>query len=161
MKKNHHHILALSLLGALIAGVSSPLRAADAASAAKAPPPEILTAGAAVYNKVCFVCHQPTGTGLPGVFPPLAKSPIVTGDPRRIVRIVLAGLSGPVEVNGMTYNSVMPGHATTLNDAEIASVLTYIRNSWGNQAEVVPASLVAAERSANRTAPWTWAELSK
>jgi mono/diheme cytochrome c family protein len=125
------------------------------------PSPEILAAGNAVYSRVCIACHLPTGAGIPTVYPPLAGSEIVTGDPRRLARILLHGLQGPVEVRGMTYNNLMPGLAAQFNDAEFAAVLTYVRNSWGNTAPPVPASAIAAERAANRATPWTWAELNR
>jgi mono/diheme cytochrome c family protein len=132
---------------------------APAAGAAVAVAPELLAAGNAVYSRICIACHLPTGAGIPTVYPPLAGSPIVTGDARRLARILLHGLQGPVPVNGVTYNNLMPGLAAQFNDAELAAVLTYVRNSWGNSAPAVPASVLATERAANRTAPWTWAEL--
>jgi mono/diheme cytochrome c family protein len=134
-----------------VAGPSSPSPVA----------PELLAAGNAVYNRVCIACHLPTGAGIPTVYPPLAGSEIVTGDARRLARILLHGLQGPVEVKGVTYNNLMPGLAAQFNDTELAAVLTYVRNSWGNAAPAVPASAIAAERAANRTAPWTWAELNR
>jgi len=137
--------------------------ATPAPSALSAPAPasaEVLAVGAGVYSRTCIICHQPTGTGIPGVFPPLAGSPIVDGDARRLIRIVLFGLQGPVPVNGTTYNGVMPGHAPTLNDSDIAAVLSYVRNSWGHAAPAVTAAAVATERALNRTTAWTWAELA-
>ncbi len=137
--------------------------APPAPSALSAPAPagaDVLAAGAGVYSRICIICHQPTGTGIPAVFPPLAGSPIVDGDARRLIRIVLFGLQGPVQVNGTTYNNVMPGHAPTLNDSDIAAVLSYVRNSWGHAAPAVTAAAVATERALNRTTAWTWAELA-
>lgn len=140
-----------------------PAAVAPATPPASAPAPasaELLAAGAGVYSRTCIICHQPTGTGIPGVFPPLAGSPIVDGDARRLIRIVLFGLQGPVQVNGTTYNGVMPGHAPTLNDSDIAAVLSYVRNSWGHAVPAVTAASVATERALNRTTAWTWAELN-
>ncbi|MEN9661963.1 MAG: Cytochrome c-552 precursor [Verrucomicrobiota bacterium] len=137
--------------------------ATAAPSALSAPAPagaDVLAAGAGVYSRICIICHQPAGTGIPAVFPPLAGSPIVDGDARRLIRIVLFGLQGPVQVNGTTYNNVMPGHAPTLNDSDIAAVLSYVRNSWGHAAPAVTAAAVATERALNRTTAWTWAELA-
>lgn len=119
-----------------------------------------LANGQAVFTRVCAVCHQPNGQGVPGVFPPLAGSEIVDGDPRRLVRIVLAGLQGPITVHGQTFNSIMPGQAGVLNDQEIADALSYVRSSWGHTASPVTANEVAALRAENRATPWTWAELT-
>jgi len=121
---------------------------------------EQMKRGAAVYARTCIACHQPTGLGLPPVFPPLAKAPIVAGNPELPVKFILQGLMGPITVNGMTYNSMMPPVAG-VSDADIADVLTYVRQSFGNKANAVTADQVKAIRAANaaRTAPWTTAEL--
>lgn len=86
--------------------------------------------GKRVYMQTCFACHQPTGLGLPGVFPPLAKSDFLLADKDRAIRSVVKGLSGPITVNGKPFNGVMPPVA--LNDEQVANVLTYVANSWGN-----------------------------
>ena len=121
---------------------------------------EQMKRGAAVYARTCIACHQPTGLGLPPVFPPLANAPIVAGNPELPVKFILQGLMGPITVNGMTYNSMMPPVAG-VSDADIADVLTYVRQSFGNQGNPVTADQVKAIRAANagRTAPWTTAEL--
>ena len=85
-------------------------------------------AGKAVYTKVCAACHQPTGTGLPGAFPPLAKSDYLNAD-----------------VNRKVFNSAMPAQAT-LSDKEIADVLTYVYASWGNSKKKVTPAMVKAQR---------------
>jgi mono/diheme cytochrome c family protein len=117
--------------------------------------------GASVFSGHCAACHQATGQGLPGAFPPLAGSEFVLGDAERVVRIVLRGLSGPVTVGGLSFNGAMPAWADQLSDAEIAVVLTYVRTSFGNTAPAVTADVVAAQRAAtaSRTAPWTAGEL--
>ena len=122
--------------------------------------PEQMKRGAAVYARTCIACHQPTGMGLPPVFPPLANAPIIVGNPELPVKFILQGLMGPITVNGMTYNSMMPPVAG-VSDADIADVLTYVRQSFGNQGNPVTAEQVKAIRAANaaRTAPWTTAEL--
>lgn len=121
---------------------------------------EQLKRGAAVYARTCIACHQPTGLGLPPVFPPLANAPIVAGNPELPVKFILQGLMGPITVNGMTYNSMMPPVAG-LSDADIADVLTYVRQSFGNKANAVTADQVKAIRAATagRTTMWTTAEL--
>jgi mono/diheme cytochrome c family protein len=121
---------------------------------------EQMKRGAAVYARTCIACHQPTGLGLPPVFPPLANAPIVAGNPELPVKFILQGLMGPITVNGMTYNSMMPPVAG-LSDADIADVLTYVRQSFGNKANAVTADQVKAIRAATagRTTMWTTAEL--
>jgi mono/diheme cytochrome c family protein len=108
----------------------------------------------------CAACHQATGRGIPGAFPPLAGSEFATGAPEIPVRIVLLGLQGPLTVNGQRYNSVMPPHGN-LSDADIAATLTYVRSQWGNSASAVTAAQVTAARSAlaGRSRPLTGAEV--
>ncbi|HUJ44639.1 MAG TPA: copper-containing nitrite reductase [Opitutaceae bacterium] len=86
--------------------------------------------GKRVFMQTCFACHQPDGKGLPGIFPPLAGSDFLRADRERPIRIVTKGLTGPVAVNGQTFNNIMP--AQVLSDQQIADVLTYVTNSWGN-----------------------------
>jgi mono/diheme cytochrome c family protein len=116
--------------------------------------------GATVYAGTCAACHQPTGLGVPGLFPPLAASEFVTLDAGRLIRIVLHGMAGPVTVAGATYDGQMPPWKQ-LSDAELAAVLTYVRGSWGNAAAAVSQEDVARERAAtaDRTVPWTAGEL--
>ncbi len=103
--------------------------------------------GKQVYMGLCFACHQPDGRGLPGAFPPLAGSDFLQADRDRAVRIVLKGLSGPVVVNGQTINSLMPPQEAVLTDAQIADVLTYVNNSWGNKGDAFSADKVKAIRN--------------
>jgi nitrite reductase (NO-forming) len=95
----------------------------------------VMEKGKRVYTQVCFACHQPEGQGLPGVFPPLAKSDYMMADKTRAITSLIKGLNGPITVNGQPYNGVMP--PSLLNDEQIANVLTYVMNSWGNQGNVV------------------------
>lgn len=105
-----------------------------------------IAAGKAHYNGTCSVCHQDNGQGLEGVFPPLAKSDFISKDPEAAVRYVLNGLTGPIKVNGKDYNSVMPP-MSQLNDDEIANILTYVFNSWGNDDGRISSSQVAKIRA--------------
>ena len=118
--------------------------------------------GAQVYQARCAACHQGNGLGVPGAFPPLAGSEWVTGEKGVLIRVVLHGLQGAVEVAGETYNGAMPGWAM-LSDEELAAVMTHERTSWGNNAARVTAEEVAALREllAGRTAPWTAEELGR
>jgi len=92
---------------------------------------EQIKAGEQLFAGTCSVCHQATGQGLPGVFPPLAKSDLLSATPMRITSIITHGLTGKVTVNGTEYNSVMPPMAQ-LTDDEVANIATYVLNTWGN-----------------------------
>jgi mono/diheme cytochrome c family protein len=112
--------------------------------------------GKAQFNAVCVTCHQPTGLGMPGIYPPLAGSEYVNGPADRVIPIVLYGLKGDVHVKGADYNAAaMPvfgqvaGSAYNWNDEKIAAVLTYVRQEWGNKAGPVTADEVAAVRKAD------------
>jgi len=121
---------------------------------------EQMKRGLAVYSRTCIACHQPTGKGLPPVFPSIAETPIVVGNPELPIKFILQGLMGPITVGGMTYNSVMPPVAG-VSDGDIADVLTYVRQSFGNKGNPVSVDQVKAVRTATagRTAMWTTAEL--
>lgn len=107
-----------------------------------------LLAGQKLYNTFCGTCHQQDGKGAIGRFPPLAGTDWVTGDKDRLIGIVLNGLEGSIEVNGELYNSVMPQHRF-LSDEDIAEILTFIRQNFGNSASAVSAEEVNSVR--NRT----------
>ena len=140
----------------------APKPAAKAAAAPAAQAPAQGPDGKVVYSTTCAACHQATGEGVEGTYPPLAGSEIVNGDEAKVVRIVLHGLTGPVEVAGETYSGMMPPWGGVLKDPELAAVLTYVRSAWGNKAAPVTVSKVAAIRAAtaSRTTPWTAAELA-
>ena len=105
-----------------------------------------IKAGGALYNGACSVCHQANGQGLEGVFPPLAKSDFLAADKGRAMAVVLNGLTGPVEVNGKAYNSVMPP-MSQLADDEVANILTFAGNSWGNNMGAFSTEQVAKVRA--------------
>ncbi len=121
--------------------------AAQAAAAGTLTLEQQVAAGRALFNGTCSVCHQDNGAGLPDVFPPLAKSDYLQADRARAIAGVLNGRTGPITVNGKTYNSVMPP-MSQLNDDEIANILTYVLNSWGNAGGHVTAAEVAQVRKA-------------
>lgn len=112
--------------------------------------------GAKLFASSCASCHQASGQGIPGAFPPLNGSGWVQAKAEVPVQILLHGINGEIKVDGTTYNSVMPPFGNSMSDAEIAAVATYIRQSWDNQAEAVEASFVAEQReaTADRTTPW-------
>lgn len=129
---------------ALVAGAS-----AGAATAAAVD-------GGALYAAHCAACHQADGKGLPGVFPPLAHSEWVVGDPDTLLQILLHGLSGPIDVAGQTYEGAMPPFGTRLGDAEIAAIANHVRSNWGNTAAAIPVTAAASARAAtaDRSTPW-------
>jgi len=120
--------------------------AAKAAAAGELTVAEQVKAGGALFLGTCSVCHQGNGEGLPGVFPPLAKSDFLNADHARAIDVVLRGLSGKVAVNGTEYNSVMPA-MNQLNDDEVANILTYVLNSWDNKGGRIKAEEVKAARA--------------
>ncbi|MFN7134471.1 MAG: copper-containing nitrite reductase, partial [Myxococcales bacterium] len=101
--------------------------------------------GQTVFTRTCATCHQAHGNGVPNVFPPLAKSDYLLADRRRAIQIAVHGMKGPIQVNGVRYDSVMPP-LPQLSDAEIAHALTYVLNSWGNRAPAVKPTEVADVR---------------
>ncbi len=116
-----------------------------AAGAVQQLSPEVwLAKGKKVYNN-CQACHNQAGVGVPGVFPPLVGSDWVTGSTERFAMALLKGLSGPIKVNGTPYNGVMPAWES-LSDKEIAQVMSYVRNTWGNSGSLVTEAMVAAAR---------------
>jgi len=123
--------------------------------------PEQLAEGKKNYMTICFACHQPTGLGLPFVFPPLVKSPYVNGSPERFAAIILKGNIGPFKVADKPFNNIMPAQEAVLDDAKIASVMTFVRASFENTAGPVSPDVVAAARKkvADRKTPWTQPEL--
>jgi putative membrane-bound dehydrogenase-like protein len=122
--------------------------------------PAVHERGLAVYGMTCVACHGPDGKGVPGAFPPLDASEWVTGDPSVPIRIVLGGLQGPIKVAGQDFNNIMPPHVD-LDDQKISDVLTYVRQSWSNDAEAVTPAQVKAlrEQHKDRKTPWTAKEL--
>ncbi|MFV0539664.1 MAG: copper-containing nitrite reductase [Aestuariibaculum sp.] len=96
--------------------------------------------GKQTYMQTCFACHQSEGQGVPNAFPPLAKSDYLNADVNRAIGIVLNGLTGEITVNGEKYNSVMTRQM--LSSEEIANVLTYVYNSWGNNGTKVTRQMV-------------------
>jgi nitrite reductase (NO-forming) len=120
--------------------------AASAAAAGSLTLEQQIKSGEALFTGTCSTCHQGNGEGLPNVFPPLAKSDYLAADKLRAIGIVINGLTGPVTVNGASYNSVMPP-MSQLNDDEIANIVTYVLNSWGNPGGQVTATEVAKVRA--------------
>lgn len=120
--------------------------------------------GSRFFTRNCTVCHQANGSGVAGAFPPVADSNWVQGPEEMLIRILLNGMTGPVQVNGESYNGAMPAFATASNE-EIAGVLTLLRTDpqFGNNSEPVTPEAVAAVRAelGGRSQAWTGAELQK
>ena len=109
--------------------------------------------GKQVYTANCVACHQASGAGVAGVFPPLDGSEWATGDERVLANILLHGIEGELSVKGVAYRGAMPSFAR-LGDAELAAVASYLRSSWSNQAPALGADLFAAERKNARSTPF-------
>jgi mono/diheme cytochrome c family protein len=132
------------------------------------PPPPPLTAeqqtqferGRIVYGATCAACHKPNGLGQVGLAPPLLDSEWTLGPPRRLARIVLHGIQGPITVDGEAWNLDMPALGK-LSDDEIADVMTYVRRAWGHGAAPVASSDIKKLRATTRPVPWTERELLK
>ncbi|MEM7474869.1 MAG: c-type cytochrome [Planctomycetota bacterium] len=118
--------------------------------------PRVMELGAEVYKREshCATCHQPHGQGLPNLYPPLDDSLWATGSEERLVRLVLDGMHGTIEVKGKRYSSPplppMTGFRHLLNDQEIAAVLTYVRNSWTNRVKPIATQTVSRIRAVKR-----------
>jgi nitrite reductase (NO-forming) len=104
--------------------------------------------GKRVFDTICMACHQQSGQGIPGAFPPLAGSDFLNADKGRAIGIVAGGLSGAIQVNGKAFNSQMP--ALNLADEDVANVLTYVYNTWGNAGHEIKPAEVAAVRATKK-----------
>jgi mono/diheme cytochrome c family protein len=137
---------------------------AGGGAAATKGPPDPMVVGKRLYTANCLACHQATGQGVAGQFPALVGSEWVLGGDwhgdNHLVKILLHGLQGPIQVKGDTYNGAMPPWKQ-LKDEQIAMILTYIRNEWGNSAPPITAEQVAKVRAetAAQTEPYTQNQL--
>ena len=113
-------------------------------AAASFPAPVQTQEGKIIYEQTCMPCHQIDAGGVPGLNPPLWKSPYVEGSSARLIGIVLQGLNDGVEISGESYSNPMPAFSGVLKDKEIADVLTYLRSHFGNKAG--PVSLLQVSR---------------
>lgn len=108
-------------------------------------PAKSIENGKSIYSAFCMSCHMEDGNGEPFVYPSLAQAGNL-GDKNRLVKIVLLGIRGPVVAKGEKINAEMPG--VSLSDQEVADVINYIRNSWGNKAPVITVNDVVAAKKA-------------
>ncbi len=125
------------------------------------PPGGTANRGRALYEVSCGACHQPDGGGKEGVASPLAGSEWVTGSEGRLLRIALDGVRGPIEVKGRRYQLEMPALRHVYGDEDMAAILSYIRDAWGNSASAITVDSVGKVRSetARRGDSWTVEEL--
>lgn len=147
---------------AIVLGLSGySLKLAGPADTPKSTHPTAVQDGAEIYQTRCMSCHQMNGAGVPGVFPPLSNTDWVTGDKGRLIRIILNGVTGKIEVNDESYSGAMPPWGSFLDDEEMAELLTYLRTSWDNDVEEITPEEVAKVREAvaDRKDPWTSDEL--
>ena len=116
------------------------------------------------FNQNCATCHQTSGQGAPGVYPPLVDAQWALGSEERIINLVLYGLNGEITVKGNTYNGNMTAfgnHPSFRNDRDIAAVVSYVRNAWGNSASYVTAEQVSAVRAEQgERGPWNASDLA-
>ena len=144
-------VLAVSVTACAKEESAAPAKAVDSATAVHAAEAasksleERIADGGKVYSTVCAACHQAEGQGLAGAFPPLAESDYLAAGSGPAVEAVINGLSGPVTVNGKDYNAVMP-NLSYLSDEEVADVVTFVMNSWGNPGGEVSSGEVTAVR---------------
>jgi len=128
------------------AQVKKPAQTKPAAAKQSGATTATITRGKALYKQYCMSCHQENGTGVPRMNPPLVKTEYVLGDKKRLIGILLNGLNEDVEINGEYYSNPMPSQAA-LKDQEIADILSYVRNSFGNKAGTISAEEVTAVRA--------------
>ena len=141
MKKGVLMMLLLSASMLVMAQVKKPSATSKSNVSA-----ETLNRGKTVYTTFCLACHQADGSGVPNLNPPLIQTEWVKGNNAKLIQMVLKGSRGQVEIDGETFNNTMPAQAH-LTDQQIADVLTYIRNSFGNKGSAVSAAEVKTERA--------------
>lgn len=106
--------------------------------------------GKIIYQQNCLSCHQEDGSGVRKLNPPLIKTSYVLGDSKKLSSIVLNGFNEEIEIDGEYYSNPMPSFSTVLKDNEIADVLTFIRNNFGNKASLITAKTVASVRALSK-----------
>ncbi|MCW3091513.1 MAG: cytochrome c [Ferruginibacter sp.] len=150
MKKTLIVLVSLLVVTAILlisCGSSSTPETSSLAPAASFSTPELsIGRGEKIYTQYCLACHQADGSGVPQLNPPLKNTAYVLGDESKLISIVMNGFTEGVEINGETYTNPMPAVGANFKDGEIADVLTYVRNSFGNKASAISADHVKALR---------------
>jgi mono/diheme cytochrome c family protein len=128
-----------------------------------AAPTDPMSVGKTLYQGNCANCHQASGAGQPGAYPPMVGSEWVLGSKEMLSAILLDGVAGPLSVHGGQFGANVMPQWTNLSDEKLADIMTYIRGTWGNSAGAVKPEDVAAVRAkdASRTAPWAQSDLEK
>ncbi len=141
------YCMAVLMIGLSI-GLQAQTKKPVAAKAPSTAEPSLVN-GKLLYKKYCLVCHQSDGGGVMGLNPPLIKTDYVLGDQKRLINIILKGLNQDLEIDGETYANPMPalGH---LSDQEVADVLSFVRNSFGNKASAITPAQVKAVRKTKK-----------
>ena len=140
----------------------APKYGAEGGGSKGAPDPKVV--GKALFSANCVTCHQATGLGVPGQYPPLAGSEVELGDAtNHLIAIVLKGLQGPVVVEGKPFNNAMQAWEAQYTDSQLGAILTYVRSDWGNNAPPISADMVKQMRAEfkDRKEQWTWPEIEK
>ena len=124
--------------------------------------------GKAIFMQTCMACHQPTGLGIPGAFPPFDGSEYVQGDTRRLVALAIKGYMGPITVKGVNFNNILIAVDTQFpmlkENAKLADVLNYIRTAWSNKADTaITPDFIQKIRDEfkDRTTAWNAEDLAK
>ncbi len=152
-------LLASSLLAGCGGGDAKP--ASDASATVATAEASVTNKGEATYAQICASCHQATGVGVDGNYPPLKGSRWLTGEPNVPIAIVLGGLQGEIVVDGKTYNGAMQAWGM-LSDDDVANVLTYARSQWGNTAgPVTDEQVELVRKQMGSRGTWTADELKK
>jgi nitrite reductase (NO-forming) len=141
---NMKKVRLIAIAELLILFISSCGGNSSSTSSSTATGTQSVISGAAVYNRTCVTCHQGNGAGIPGAYPPLAKSDFLANTEKTIAQVI-KGYQGELMVNGVKYNNVMPPQP--LNDDEVAAVLTYVNTSFGNNGASITTDEVKAVRS--------------
>src|SRR3954451_24411647 len=140
MIRNHYrHLVAAACFSLGMAGQPPQAQAAEAAQ---------MQRGKLLYLQNCVICHQTAGQGTPGTFPPLAGSDFIAKDFKKAILAMVQGVSGKLTINGKAYDGIMP--PVNLDDAKVADVLTYVRNSFGNSGDALTAEEVKQVRAGSR-----------
>jgi mono/diheme cytochrome c family protein len=139
-------VLMMLLLGASTLVMAQAKKPSAPSSKASGGMQAAITRGKTVYASFCLACHQADGSGVPNLNPPLIQTEWVTGSKTTLIDMVLKGSRGQVEIDGETFHNTMPAQAH-LTDLQIADVLTYIRNNFGNKASDVSATEVKTARA--------------
>lgn len=125
-------------------GADSPDAGQSGTGTEQAAPDSVLVMGKKVYDSYCLACHQADGSGVPGMYPPLTDTTWLADD-EKLIGVILDGLSGTITVHGETYNQMMPTH-NFLEDNEIAAVLSYVQEEFGNRKRSISPEEVKAQR---------------